>query len=47
VKRRGKAKSGETRHIAGGTDLAQEIEAFRKRAGQGSAHGWKWNRRLE
>jgi hypothetical protein len=31
-------------HIAGEDNLDQEIEAFRKRAGQGNSHGWKWNR---
>lgn len=32
------------RHIAGETDLDEEIEAFRRRAGQGNSNGWKWNR---
>jgi hypothetical protein len=32
------------RHITGETNLDEEIEAFRKRAGQGNSNGWKWNR---
>jgi hypothetical protein len=32
------------RLIAGEANLDQEIEAYRKRAGQGNSHGWKWNR---
>ena len=31
-------------HIAGEANLDEEIEAFRKRAGQGNSHGWNWNR---
>lgn len=31
-------------HLAGEADMDREIEAFRKRAGQGNSQGWKWNR---
>jgi hypothetical protein len=31
-------------HVTGEVNLDHEIEAFRKRAGQGNSKGWKWNR---
>lgn len=30
--------------IVGNDEMEHEILEFRKRAGQGNSHGWKWNR---